>query len=184
MTQALVERAERACAAAHCEEAIGLLEQLAPQQPGNYNLYFTLGLCASGGCRKHSQVSPEMAATYLRKALQLLGTGGGVARAAILDALGNALARTKGEARAEALHAAIAHQGEAAAIYQEHRESDDWARVQFNLGNSLCDLSEATGEDHWREAVSHYEQSLRVRTRRKDPERHAAVLENLGSACR
>src|SRR5579871_2620340 len=99
MTPALVERAEQACAQARCEEAIGLLEQVAWQQPGNYNLYFTLGLCVSGGCRKHTLVSAEIAGTYLRQALHLLGPGGGTARAAILDALGNALARTQGDGR-------------------------------------------------------------------------------------
>src|SRR5215472_630663 len=136
MIPALVERAEEACAAAHCEEAIGLLEQVVWQQPGNYNLYYTLGLCVSGGCRQHALASSEMAAIYLRQALQLLGPAGGAARAAILDALGNALARTTGDGKAEALRAAIAHQGEAAGIYEAHGEEDDWARVQFNLGNS------------------------------------------------
>jgi tetratricopeptide (TPR) repeat protein len=184
MTQALVGRAEQACAGGRCEEAVGLLEQLAPEQPGNYNLYFTLGLCTSGGCRKHALVSAAMAAAYLRRALELLGPGGGTARAAILDALGNALARIAGDERAGALRAAVAHQAEAAEIYSAHGEEDDWARVQFNLGNSLCDLSESTGEDHWHEAVGHYEEALRIRTRARDPERYAAVLENLGSAYR
>jgi tetratricopeptide (TPR) repeat protein len=73
---------------------------------------------------------------------------------------------------------------EAAAIYRSLGMADDWGRTQFNLGNSYCELSEITGEDYWQEAVLHFEASLRVRTREKDPERHAAVLENLGSAYR
>jgi tetratricopeptide (TPR) repeat protein len=73
---------------------------------------------------------------------------------------------------------------DAADIYRSLGMSGDWGRAQFNLGNSYCDLSEMGGEDHWQEAVSRYEASLCVRTREKDPGRHAAVLENLGSAYR
>ena len=105
-------------------------------------------------------------------------------RAAVVDQLGNTLCHSGSTPRAVALRAAIECHIEAAEIYQSLGMADDWGRTQFNLGNSCCDLSEITGEDHWQEAVFHYEESLRVRTREKDPERHAAVLENLGSAYR
>lgn len=184
MTRTLLEGAEQACAEDRCEEAIGLFERMAWEQSGNYNLYFKLGLCHSGGCRRHALTSADIAVTYLRQALRLLGPGEGVARAAILDALGNALAGIQGEARPEALREAIVVQNEAAEIYRASGEADAWARAHFNLGNSYCELAEAAGEEHWGEAISHYEQALRVRTREKDPVRHAAVLENLGSAWR
>lgn len=184
MTLAPVESAEMACVQEECEEAIGLFERAIWEQSGNYNLYFKLGLCYSGGCRQHANVSAEMAATYLRQALRLLGGADSSKRAPILDALGNALSQTAGASRTEALREAIAVQVESAGIYRSEGESDDWARVEFNLGNSLCELAETAGEDHWWEAVSHYEEALQVRTREKDPERHAALLENLGSAYR
>ena len=104
-------------------------------------------------------------------------------RAGILDALGNALVRST-KARQQALRDAIVCHREAADLYAALGRRDDWARTQFNLGNSCCDLGEATGEDHWQEAVDHYRRSLKVRTRQKDPARYAAVLENLGTAYR
>ena len=127
---------------------------------------------------------PNLAAAYLRRALALLGEDGGIVRATILDALGSALVRGRDASPVAAARTAIECYREAARIYQQCARLDDWARTCFNLGNTLCDLSEMGGEDHWREAVFHYEESLRVRTREKDPERHAAVLENLGSAYR
>ena len=185
MTCALTEDVEQACADVRCEEAIELLERAVWEQSGNYNIYFKLGLCYSGGCRRHTLTSAEIATAYLRQALRLLGPGGGVARAAILDALGNTLASTAGGARVEALREAIGHQEEAACIYSTSGEPDDWARAEFNLGNSCCELAEAADESrYWREAVAHYEEALRVRTREKNPARHAALLENLGSAHR
>jgi tetratricopeptide (TPR) repeat protein len=125
-----------------------------------------------------------MAVSYLRQAGQLVGPSCPEYRAGVLDLLADTLCRNRNHPAPAALREAIDFRREAAGIYQSLGRADDWARTQFNLGNSCCDLSELTGEDHWQEAVSHYRESLRVRTPEKDPERYAAVLENLGSACR
>jgi tetratricopeptide (TPR) repeat protein len=181
----LVGRAGQACAARNCARAIDLLECVVRAQPGNLPVYYLLGLCYSGTCGfSHPLICPNLAVAYLRRALALLGEDGGIVRATILDALGSALVRGRDASPVAAARTAIECYREAARIYQQCARLDDWARTCFNLGNSLCDLSEMGGEDHWREAVFHYEESLRVRTREKDPERHAAVLENLGSAYR
>ena len=178
------ELAEQACAAGRCEEAIDLLEREIRRQPGNPRLYRTLGLCYSGGCRPHSLADADMAVSYLRQALRLSGEDRGPLRADILDALGNSLIRCRLAPRESALREALACHREAAEIYQTSGSSDDWARAEFNLGNACCDLADITAEDRWGEAISHYENALRIRTRDKDPERHAAVLENLGGAWR
>jgi tetratricopeptide (TPR) repeat protein len=184
MPDAATESAERACAAGECEKAINLLEAAVRQQPDNFRLHYMLGLCYGGGCRRHSLTHPDMAVPYLRKALRLLGAHKGRARAAVLDELGNTLVHSRNLPRDGALRAAMECHREAAELYESLGSDDDWARAHFNLGNSCCELSEVSGEDHWLEAVSHYRKSLRIRTRDKDPDRHAAVLENLGTAYR
>jgi tetratricopeptide (TPR) repeat protein len=171
------------CSAGSCEEVIPALEEAIRRRPCDARGYYQLGLCYSGSCQAHGLVSPEMAAAYLRRALDL-EDGPALFRASILDALGNTLIRCAGQPADAALRDAIACHTEAAGIYRAAGNSSDWARTQFNLGNSCCELSESTGEDHWHEAVSHYERSLEVRTRNRDPERYAAVLENLGTAYR
>ncbi len=176
--------AETACAAGQCEKAIGLLEHAVRLQPNNPIFHYRLGVCYSGGCRSHEMIHPDMAISYLRQALRLYGPDAGLARATVLDSLGNALPASRDLTRETALRAAVQCHREAAGIYESLASPDDWARANFNLGNACCDLSDATGEDHWREAVDCYEKSLRVRTRQRDPERHAAILENLGTAYR
>jgi len=176
------EDAERACAYGDCEQAIGLFERAVGLEPYDFRLHYRLGMCYGGCCRLHALVHPDMAVAYLRPALRLVGATPGRARAAIADQLGDTLCHGGTAPRAAALRTAVACHAEAAEIYQSLGMADDWGRTQFNLGNSCCELSEITGESHWQEAVFHYEESLRVRTREKDPERHAAVLENLGSA--
>lgn len=175
--------AERACAAKRCEEAIHALESDLNSCPADALLCYTLGFCYSGGCRAHTLVSPEMASAYLRRALILAGQAAFL-RASILDTLANTLVRCTDRPKAAALRDAIACHTEAAALFRAAGNSHDCARAQFNLGNSCCELSEATGEDHWREAVGHYESALQVRTRKQDPLGYAAVLENLGTAYR
>jgi tetratricopeptide (TPR) repeat protein len=171
------------CGGRPCEEAIATFEAAVRERPADALGHYQLGLCYSGSCRVHSQVSPEMATAYLWRALALAGAGEFL-RASILDALGNTLIRCPDRPRDAALRDAIACHGEAAAMYRAIGNPGDWARTQFNLGNSCCELSEATGEDHWQEAVCHYEKSLEVRTRKENSERYAAVLENLGTAYR
>jgi tetratricopeptide (TPR) repeat protein len=184
MRNPVLQAAEKACAAHRCEDAIELLERTIRQGPSSYKLHYMLGVCYAGGCRRHSLANPEMAVPYLRHALQLAGTRDRRARAAILDELGNALCAGSELPRDSVLRAAAACLAEAAQLYGAAGAPQQSARLHFNLGNTLCDLSEATGEDHWLDAVSHYQEALRIRTRERDPERHAAVLENLGTAYR
>ena len=166
--------AETACTEGRCEEAIELLERALLAEPDNFELLYRLGVCYGGGCR-HPLTRPDMAIPYLRRALRLAPEG---SRAAVLDALGNTLIESREAPREAALREAVECHCEAAAIYRAQGDLEDWARVEFNLGNFCCELSD------WQAAVSHYRQSLAVRTRAKDPARHAAVLENLGTAYR
>ncbi len=175
--------AEQACGAKRCEDAIHALESDLQRQPSDALACYELGLCYSGGCHSHSLVSPEMAVAYLRRALCLTNDTG-LLRAYILEALGNTLAGETNSRNADALCEAIACHSQAADLYRAAGKSADRARAQFNLGNSCCELSEATGENHWREAIGHYEDALAVRTPGKDPAGRAAVLENLGTAYR
>ena len=186
MPAASLERADRACLAQECLAAIGLLEEAVRLQPHDLRLHYRLGLCYGGSCRPHSWVRPAMAVPYLRQALALIGPRPTRLRAGILEELGKSQLASEGEGESpgETLRAAMGSHLEAAGIYQSLGIEDDWARLEFNLGNSCCDLSDATGEDHWQEAIAHYQASLLVRTREKDPQRYAAVLENLGTAYR
>jgi len=176
--------AELACAAGNCRESIERMEEDVRHHPGDFRLHYKLGICYSGCCKSHPLVHPEMAVPYLRQALQLLPANPGVARAAVLDQIGNALIERAKREGAESLCAAIETHRSAAEAFLKLRRIDDWARVQFNLGNSYCELSDVSGEDHWEEAVEAYRKALLVRTRHKDPEQHAMVLENLGTAYR
>jgi tetratricopeptide (TPR) repeat protein len=72
----------------------------------------------------------------------------------------------------------------AAAMYRIQGKLDDWAREQYNLGNAWCQVPESTFPAKWEKAIEHYEQALAIRTRQKNPLRHAATLENLGTAYR
>ncbi len=184
MPGAAAEDAKRACGARECENAIGLWETAVARQPYDYELHFQLGLCYGGLCEQHPMVHPDMAVAYLRHALRLTEAAPKKVRAAIVDQLGDTLYHSGSAPGPAALRAAIECHREAAELYQSLGMAEDWGRVQFNLGNYHCDLSEITGEDHWQEAVLHYRESLRVRTREKDPALHASVLENLGSAHR
>jgi tetratricopeptide (TPR) repeat protein len=178
MPPAAIDEAARACAAGDCVESIDLLEDAVRLRPGDFRLHYRLGQCYSGCCRSHPLVDPDMAVPYLRQALRFLGSGPGIARAAVLDQLGNTLTRRGAWRDAIDCHLA------AAEMYRSFGMPGEWARAQFNLGNSYCELAEATGENHWEEAASHYEKSLEVRSRQKDPEHYAATLENLGTAYR
>lgn len=179
---AALASAEQACAAGDCLRAIGLVEEALRRQPSDFRLLYRLGICYGGACRRHPLVHPEMALSYLRQALPLTAEGN-VPRAAVLDAVSVTLL-TAGSNRQEALRMAISCESEAAGIYLKLDRSEEWARAQFNLGNSCSELSEIAGEDHWQAAIGHYQQALQVRTRDRNPERYAATLENLGAAYR
>ena len=55
---------------------------------------------------------------------------------------------------------------------------DDWAREEFNQANIWCDLPEGNFPEKWPEAIHHYENALRVRTKPADPKRYAATMMN------
>ena len=169
-----------ACARGDCEGPIALLEQSVQRQPHNYALHYNLGVCYGGLCRSHPLVHPDTAAAYLRQALRLAPAPAAV-RAAILDQLAGTLLQVPGET---ALREAIGHHLEAAGLYRSLGMAADWSRTEYNLGNSCCELSESTGEEHWTEAIAHYLTSLEVQRREKNPDRDMAVLINLGTAYR
>ncbi len=162
------------CATGKCPAAIDRLEALICRRPHDYTAHYQLGVCYAGLCRKHPLVSPALAAAYLRHSLTLAGEQWG-ARAAILDQLGHTLLQLSDDA---GLREAIARHSEAAALYQTLGLAEEASRAEYNLGNSCCELSEATGEDHWREAILHYRAALASRSRR------AAVLTNMATAYR
>jgi len=183
--QSLYEEAERKCNQQQCEDAIGLLEEAVRIQSGNAQLYYQLGFCHSGGCRRHSLTDPEMAVEYLRRALLLVGTSAEpLLRAKILDARGNTLVESRKGPQTDRLREAIACHREAAEIYQGGDLPEEWAREEFNQANIWCDLPASEFPDKWAEAIEHYENALRVRTRVEDPQRFAATVMNLGTALR
>ncbi len=181
----LIEAAGRQCAGQACEPAIGLLEEALRVEPSNPQLYFWLGVCHSGGCRRHPQTSPEMAEAYLRRGLSLTGSSGDpVLRANILNTLGNTIGILRHSSKAASLNEAIACHQEAGEIYWTSQLRDAWAREEFNQANLWCDLPEAEFPAKWKEAVKHYRNALRIRTMANDPQRHAATVMNLGTAYR
>jgi tetratricopeptide (TPR) repeat protein len=124
-----------------------------------------------------------MAEQYLHHALsQGAPDAEPLLRAKILDALGNLRGRQVTDA--VALRDAIAFHQEAAEIYRRAGQLDDWAREEFNQANVWCDLPEAEFPEKWAEAIHHYENALRVRTKAADPRRYAATMMNLGTALR
>lgn len=185
MLTSILQRAAEKCQNQCCEEVLGLLEQAVRLQPGNSELYYRLGVCHSGTCRLHSQVSPDIAIEYFRYALSLAESSASpLPRARILDALGNAYLQSRCLAQSARLQASLECHGTAAEIYRSRRQMEDWAREEYNAGNTCCELPEAQFPQKWREAIVHFERSLQVRRREKDPERYAATMENLGTAWR
>jgi tetratricopeptide (TPR) repeat protein len=183
--QSLLETAEVKCIQQQCEEAIGLLEEAVRIQSANARLYCQIGVCHSGGCRRHRLVDPDMAEEYLRRALSLVGTSAEpLLRAKILDALGNTLVESRKGPQTARLREAIAYHQEAAAIYGSSGLPDEWAREEYNQANMWCDLPESQFPEKWTKAVRCYENALRVRTKEKGPKRYAATIMNLGTALR
>ena len=183
--QSFCEEAERKCGQQQCEDAIRLLEEVVHIQSDSAQLYFQLGFCRSGGCRQHSLTSPDVAVEHLRQALSLAKTSREpLLRAKILETLGNTLVESHSGSQLDRLREALACHREAAQIFQDRNLLDDWAREEFNQANTLCDLPESEFPDKWAQAIGHYENALRVRTRAKDPKRFAATMMNLGTAFR
>ncbi|MBZ5630249.1 MAG: hypothetical protein LAO06_15425 [Acidobacteriia bacterium] len=179
----LMRAAALQCDRQRCETAISMLEEATRVQPGSARVFFHLGFCHTGGCREHSLVNPAMAAEYLRHALLLTGASTDfLLRANTLSALGNICSRQ--EASATALREAISYHRDAAEIYARLGRPNDWAREEFNQADAWCELTESKFPDKWAQAVTHYENALRVRTKKDDPRAYASTIMNLGTALR
>lgn len=183
--QSSCEEAERKCREQQCEDAIRLLEEALRIRNDYVQWYFQLGFCYSGGCRRHSLTNPDMAIENLRNALSLAETSRApLLRAKILETLGNVLVESCKGSQLDRLHEALGCHREAAQIFQSKNLSEDWAREEFNQANTLCDLPAAECPDKWAQAIEHYENALRVRTRAQEPQLFAATQMNLGTAFR
>ena len=183
--QSLCEEAERKCEQHQCEDAIGLIEGAVRVQSANAQLYYQLGFCHCGGCRRHSLTDPGMADGYLRRALSLVGTSAeSLLCARVLDTLGNTLVESRNGPPTDRLREAVTCHREAAKIYQNRGLWEDWAREEFNQANTWCNLPASEFPDKWAQAIEHYENALRVRTGAKDLQRIAATVMNLGTALR
>jgi len=178
-------RAATRCRENACEECIAILSEASAANPASYEPNAQLGLCLSGDCRDHSQISPEVALLCLRNALARLAPSTHIReRAQILGAMGNTWVISHQGSSSSRLQAAMACFAEAARYYLALGEMDAWARQEFNLGNCCCELPENSTPDKWEHAVSHYCHALQVRTRRSDAAAYAATQENLGTAYR
>jgi tetratricopeptide (TPR) repeat protein len=179
----LLAAAERACGKRQCEQAIRLMEEAIRLSPDEAQMHYQLGFCRSGGCRRHSLIDSDLALRYLQHALSLVEVSGeALLRARILGALGNIQGQRLSDTGG--LRQAIACHQEAAEIYSSSGLADDWAREEFNQANLWCDLPEAEVPEKWAEAIEHYENALRVRTRTSDPQHYAATVMNLATALR
>lgn len=179
----LLAVAGQSCSLERCEEAIASWEQASSLQPGDPDMHYQLGFCYAGGCRRHSLVDPQIAIHHFQRALSELREEDSLGRAQILSALGNTHASIPGQTTTHLL-AAIDCQGKAASIFWAARAQDEWAREEYNLGNTCCELPEREYPEKWQKAIEHYERALLVRTRDEDPEKHASTLQNLGTAYR
>jgi tetratricopeptide (TPR) repeat protein len=178
-------KAAALCQSQQCEACITALRVAAQAEPENYAIQYQLGICYSGGCRIHSQTSPEIALIHLQRALTHASSGEQPkVRASILGAMGNTYLAVPQVPRRARLQLAIECYEEASTFYHRLGDLECWAREEFNLGNACCDLPDEASSDKWEQAVLHYEKALQVRTRERDPLRHAATLENLGTAYR
>lgn len=175
--------ARQSCSLQRCEEAIASWEQASSLRPAGPDIHYQLGFCYAGGCRKHVLVDPEIAIHHFQRALSELREDDSLGRAQILSALGNTHASIPGSATSHLL-AAIDCQESAASIFWAAGAEEEWAREEYNSGNTWCDLPEGEYPGKWRKAIEHYERALLVRTRDKDPEKHASTLQNLGTAFR
>jgi len=185
MFDSLLDKATTSCSSHRCEEAVDLLEEAVRLQPANSELHYRLGICHSGGCRHNSITNPDLAVGYLRHALSLTASSkDSLICAGILDALGNAYIYSRQLPKKARLEAALECHRTAAELYLSRDRLDDWAREEYNQGNAWCELPEEEYPDKWQQAIMHYEQALRVRTREKNPLRYAATLQNLGTAYR
>jgi tetratricopeptide (TPR) repeat protein len=172
------------CSKQPCEIVISSLQQAADQNPADWALQYQLGICYSGRCHHHSLISSDLALEHLRSAWKTLQPEEPLTLAAILNLLGIVYLKSATlPTKARMLTAIECHQ-KAAAIYFERGAFAEWARMQYNLGNTCCELPNDEFPDKWEDAISHYEQALLFRTRHADRDAWVATLENLGTAYR
>jgi tetratricopeptide (TPR) repeat protein len=69
-------------------------------------------------------------------------------------------------------------------MYRTHGSILEAARVDHNLGSTLCELPEAAFPGKWKSAVRHFERASEVRTKRCHPTLFASTMTNLGTAYR
>lgn len=182
---ALLERGAELCERKRCAEAVDLLETAASLEPQNPLIHYELGFCYSGGCGMRPLPQPELAVDHLRAALRQAETStSSLLRARILRALGNAYRSAFNLPATTRLLSAIDCSRRAATLYRKRYEDEASAREQFNEANAWCDLPEEEFPKKWEQAVALYQEALEVRTRRRDPERFAATIHNLGTAYR
>ncbi len=182
---ALLERGVEMCARHRCAEAVDLLETAAGLDPQNPLVHFELGFCYSGGCGMRPLPEPERAIEHLGAALQQSeDSASPLLRARILSALGNAYRSATHLPATTRLLSAIDCCRRAAALYRKQFKEEDRTREMFNEANAWCDLPEDEFPGKWERAVALYEQALAYRTRRRNPERFAATMHNLGTAYR
>jgi tetratricopeptide (TPR) repeat protein len=179
----LLATARQSCSLERCEEAIASWEQASSLRPDDPDVHYQLGFCCAGGCRTHTLVDPEIAIHHFQRALSELREEDSLGRAQILSALGNTHGAIPNRTAAHLL-AAIDCQQRAASIFWDARAVEEWAREEYNAGNTWCELTEREYPGKWQKAIEHYERALLVRTRDKDPAKHAAALQNLGTAYR
>jgi tetratricopeptide (TPR) repeat protein len=148
-------------------------------EPSNPELHYRLGCCYSGGCRSHELVSSTVAVVFLQRALALIGPDSPASlRPRYEDAFGNALLRDNRP------DSAIPYLQRAAEGFFALGMLEDWSREQYNLGNAHCELPDSAAPGKWLSALGHYRNALQVRTEEHDRGRHAATLQNLGTAYR
>jgi hypothetical protein len=135
--------AARLCQEHQCESCITVLVEAAQAEPKNYAIHYQMGICGSGGCRFHSQTLAEIALSHLRVALALVNPSEQPReRGRILSAMGNTWLVSSREPSKVRLQPAISCFKEAAQTYLRVGDAEAWARVEFNLGNSCCELQE------------------------------------------
>jgi tetratricopeptide (TPR) repeat protein len=173
------------CGSGPCEPVIFQLQKLVERNPTDWALRYRLGVCHSGQCKNHALVFPDLALEHLRSACKALpASEEPLSRAAILSLLGILYPLSATLMEETRLLCALECHEKAAQLYFEHGRFQDWARTQYNLGNTWCDLPLARFPAKWEQAIAHYELSLLFRTRQSHPDAYAATLENLGTAFR
>ena len=179
----LARTAGELCLLHRCKEAVACWEEACSVTPGDSNLHYQLAVCYSRDCHAQGLQDPPVAIYHYRRALALMPRENALARATLLGDLGNTYLLAAQPSKASLLTSIDCFQ-QAAEIYLESGKQDDWAREQYNLGNTWCEMPETEFPAKWEKAIGYFEQALSIRRREKDRERHAATLQNLGTAYR